>query len=54
MGMANEAAVVAGALAFAWLAIELALKPFLIKDQNVGLPSRISAAEDATVDAGSR
>lgn len=31
MGKAKEAAVVAGALAFAWLAIELALKPFLAK-----------------------
>ena len=31
MGKAKEAAVVAGALAFAWLAIELALKPFLTK-----------------------
>lgn len=28
---AKEAVVVAGALAFAWLAIELALKPFLTK-----------------------
>ncbi|XP_014495458.1 outer envelope membrane protein 7 [Vigna radiata var. radiata] len=31
MGKAKEAVVVAGALAFAWLAIELALKPFLSK-----------------------
>ncbi|KAK7285375.1 hypothetical protein RJT34_20144 [Clitoria ternatea] len=31
MGKAKEAVVVAGALAFAWLAIELALKPFLNK-----------------------
>ncbi|CAJ1905809.1 unnamed protein product [Sphenostylis stenocarpa] len=31
MGKAKEAVVVAGALAFAWLAIELALKPFLTK-----------------------
>jgi len=31
MGKTKEAVVVAGALAFAWLAIELALKPFLSK-----------------------
>ena len=41
MGKAKEAAVVAGALAFAWLS-------------NPSLPSRNSAAEDAIVDAGSR
>lgn len=31
MGKAKEAAVVVSALAFVWLAIELALKPFLDK-----------------------
>ncbi|QCD97648.1 hypothetical protein DEO72_LG6g2359 [Vigna unguiculata] len=34
MGKAKEAVVVAGALAFAWLAIELALKPFLSKARD--------------------
>ncbi|KAK7336738.1 hypothetical protein VNO77_17284 [Canavalia gladiata] len=31
MGKAKEAVVVAGALAFVWLAIEIAFKPFLNK-----------------------
>ncbi|XP_057438786.1 outer envelope membrane protein 7 [Lotus japonicus] len=34
MGKGKEAVVVVGALAFAWLAIELALKPFLSKTRE--------------------
>lgn len=34
MGKAKEAVVVVGALAFAWLAIEIALKPFLAKTRG--------------------
>nr|pir outer envelope membrane 14K protein, chloroplast - garden pea [Pisum sativum] len=34
MGKAKEAVVVAGALAFVWLAIELAFKPFLSQTRD--------------------
>jgi 26S proteasome regulatory subunit T2 len=34
MGKAKEAIVVAGALAFVWLTIELALKPFLSQTRD--------------------
>ncbi|KAJ1433052.1 outer envelope membrane protein 7 [Sesbania bispinosa] len=63
MGKAKEAVVVVGALAFAWLAIELALKPFLSKtrasidksdpanDPDDVVPDPPPAAEESTAAA---
>lgn len=63
MGKGKEAVVVVGALAFVWLAIELAFKPFLSKGRDSidksdltrdpdDVPDIVATTPDADADAG--